>query len=273
MKAMLAKPCPARLPAGRWAIEPKLDGFRALWDGSALWSRSGRRFENPPEVLAFLRVNFADTQLDGELCAEDFGTTASTLRSMKSMPDSGVRYWVFDLVHNGETLAGQPFERRREMLEELFEARCPRPNSHLELVPSIPFEGDPQQAGAQLYTAGWEGAMLKNLSSPYLAGVRSDLWLKVKPLVEVDAVIIGADAGQGRFANTLGALTVETGDGTTFRVGTGFAESERHHIWQLHQDGQLLGLPITVSYQPDKRIKGRFPRFAQLRDDLQVSRP
>jgi len=265
---MLAKPCAPKLPAGRWMLEPKLDGYRALWDGSQLWSRSGRPFNNPPEVLAFLRTRFADTTLDGELYGVDLGNTASAVRSSKPSANSGVRYWLFDLLaHKGETLTGQPLETRREALEELYAARC-RAHSPIVLVPSLPLAGDHLEAGARLYKAGWEGAILKKVCSPYLAGVRSDLWLKVKPLVEVDAVIIRAESGEGRFANTLGAVTVETGDGTTFRVGGGFADSERHYIWQLHQDGRLLGLPITVSYQPDKRIKGRFPRFVRLRDDL-----
>jgi hypothetical protein len=43
------------LPAGQWALEPKLDGTRALWDGQQLWNRHDKTLKNPPEVISFLR--------------------------------------------------------------------------------------------------------------------------------------------------------------------------------------------------------------------------
>jgi hypothetical protein len=35
------------MPSGVWYIEPKLDGMRAIWDGSRLRGRNGNEIVNP----------------------------------------------------------------------------------------------------------------------------------------------------------------------------------------------------------------------------------
>jgi DNA ligase-1 len=132
----------------------------------------------------------------------------------------------------------------------------------------VPLTYDPIEASQRLIRSGFEGAIVKRITSPYLAGVRSAEWFKIKKDKEVDAIIIAAELGEGRLATTLGALTVEDIKGNVFRVGGGFTDADRHHLWQLHQENALLGLAVAIKYQPDKKIKGRFPRFSRLRDDL-----
>jgi len=50
-------------PTG-WLLSEKLDGMRAWWDGSNMWSRQGKPVYAPPWWLAALPRDFA---LDGEL--------------------------------------------------------------------------------------------------------------------------------------------------------------------------------------------------------------
>ena len=66
-----------------------------------------------------------------------------------------------------------------------------------------------------------EGVMLKN---PYCAyeGKRSKYLLKVKRFEDKEATVIGHLKGEGRLADTLGAIMVREEDGTEFKIGSGF---------------------------------------------------
>lgn len=276
---MLGKPLKGKLPLGLWAVEPKLDGTRAVWHQGQLTNRRGVALANPPEVLAALREKFADASLDGELFGGDWNRTASNVRRDLPQAGSGVQFWVFDLLwYKGKPLYGKAYSLRRELLEELLILRdCFGKDSPLQLVPSVPLgEADPHAIAARLVESGYEGAMLKNVNSPYVTSrtsstereIHSACWLKLKLLEEVDATIVSAETGHGKYERVLGALTVEDEKGRTYRVGGGFTEDERTYFWALHQQGRLVGLRVTVKYQPDEKIKGRFNQFVRVRDDL-----
>ncbi len=74
--------------------------------------------------------------------------------------------------------------------------------------------------------AGHEGLMAKGLDSPYIAGQRGFLWLKIKPAQTLDLVILAAEWGHGRRKGSLsnlhlGARDAESGEfvmlGKTFK--------------------------------------------------------
>jgi DNA ligase-1 len=74
--------------------------------------------------------------------------------------------------------------------------------------------------------AGHEGLMAKGLDSPYIAGQRGFLWLKIKPAQTLDLVILAAEWGHGRRKGLLsnlhlGARDTESGEfvmlGKTFK--------------------------------------------------------
>lgn len=275
LQPMLCEKFTGKLPAGSWICEPKLDGHRALWDGEALWARSGKPIYNPPEVLAYLREHFAEIALDGELCGATWGATQSAIKRKDATYNTGVRYFVFDLLAahgagHGGTLCGKTLFDRRNLLVDIFRTRT-GDNQHAPVV-LIPFDtlddGDPAEAARAFIAQGFEGAVLKRLSSPYLCGIRSRDWLKVKFTQEVEVAIIGATEGENRLTGSLGALEVRDPNGTEFRVGSGFTDAERQRLWQMYRAGQLVGLQVSVAYQNDKGFRGRFPVFLRLRDDL-----
>ncbi|KKL09903.1 hypothetical protein LCGC14_2561240, partial [marine sediment metagenome] len=97
MIPMLARVYNGKLPPGKWLVEPKLDGIRAIWDGNSFRSRSGKLLRNPADVATHLRVCSAHAELDGELFAGDWGSTQSTVK--KDTPSHGeVTYFVFDIL-------------------------------------------------------------------------------------------------------------------------------------------------------------------------------
>jgi DNA ligase-1 len=54
--------------------------------------------------------------------------------------------------------------------------------------------------------AGHEGVMAKALDAPYEAGARGGSWLKIKPAVTLDLVVLAAEWGHGRRAGWLSNL-------------------------------------------------------------------
>ena len=80
----------------RYWVSEKLDGVRALWDGEALYSRRGNRFNAP----AWFIEGFPAQALDGELWMGR-GTFESLSRVVRrQVPDNAawlrIRFMVFD---------------------------------------------------------------------------------------------------------------------------------------------------------------------------------
>ncbi len=97
--------------------------------------------------------------------------------------------------------------------------------------------------------AGHEGIMAKNLESPYTPGVRGRHWLKIKPAVTLDLVVVAADWGYGRrhgwLSNYhLAALDEESGEllevGKTFK---GLTDEEFQYMTE-----RLLALKVDEAY-------------------------
>ena len=62
---------------------------------------------------------------------------------------------------------------------------------------------------------GHEGVMAKALSAPYEAGARGSLWLKIKPAVTLDLVVLAAEWGHGRRRGWLSNLHLGARDAAT----------------------------------------------------------
>jgi bifunctional non-homologous end joining protein LigD len=228
---------------GRWAVEVKWDGIRAI-----AYCKPGRvelqtRNLNDvtvqyPEVRRISRALGAhEAVLDGELVAFDEDGRPSferlqqrihntdpnvVRRRMKSHP---VVYVVFDLLHlDGKDLTCEPYSRRRELLEGL------QLSGESWQTPGYAV-GHAEELLAASKEQGLEGVMLKRVDSVYVPGKRTGAWLKVKNTSRQELVIGGWTPGEGRRSKHLGALLVgyfEQGGGKepvlryAGKVGTGF---------------------------------------------------
>jgi bifunctional non-homologous end joining protein LigD len=231
---------------GKWAVEVKWDGVRAI-----AYCRPGRlRLQTRnlndvtaqyPEVRRLSRqLGSRDAVLDGELVAFDEHGKPSferlqqrihnsdenvVRRRMKSHP---VVYVVFDLLYlDGEDLTGEPYRRRRELLEglELAGESWQTPGHSIGHAKAL-LEASREQ--------GLEGMMLKRLDSTYAPGKRTGAWLKVKNTRRQEMVVAGWTPGEGRRRDQIGALLVgyfeQDGSKPALRyagkVGTGFTDKE-----------------------------------------------
>jgi DNA ligase-1 len=105
---------------------------------------------------------------------------------------------------------------------------------------------------ADVVQGGGEGLMLHRADAAWQPG-RSDALLKLKPMHDAEAVVIGHVAGRGRHAGRLGALRVRGDDGSEFLLGTGFSDHQR-------DDPPAPGTVVTYRYRG--RTAGGVPRFA-----------
>lgn len=198
----------------------------------ALVSRSGRDITAQfPEIA--LKAQ-RDCVVDGELVVIREGVTSFPAiqgRVQLARPlDIAIRsrrepatLILFDLlVAGGEAVLNSPLWERRKLLEGLVAW-----GGRVHLSPAVP---DPPALFALARQRGWEGIVAKRVNSPYLPGVRSPHWAKVKLTREGVFLVGGVTRGEGWRADTFGALLLgEMVDGRlVYRgaVGTGFSDSE-----------------------------------------------
>ncbi|WP_251450543.1 ATP-dependent DNA ligase [Microbacterium sp. Marseille-Q6648] len=194
------------------AVEYKLDGARIQvhrrGDDVSVYTRSLADITHRvPEIVEAVRALAADPViLDGETLAldEDGGPRPfqDTMARFGSDTAAAVvlRPWFFDVLHaDGRDLIDEPLSVRREVLAGLVGDR---------MVPGI-ITDDPDQAEAlsrEALAAGHEGVMVKSVDSLYAAGRRGSSWLKVKPVLTFDLVVLAVEPGSGRRTGMLSNL-------------------------------------------------------------------
>lgn len=218
---MLAQSAPdldeALARTGPAAVEWKLDGVRIQvhrdGDDVAVFTRTlDDVTARLPEVVEAVRsLPVRSAVLDGEAIAlradgrpEPFQVTAARAArrdveaARAATPLSTV---LFDALHlDGRDLLDEPGTRRRAALEAVAPQGL--------LVPRHVVD-DPQQArafAAQALSGGHEGVVVKGLDAPYAMGRRGAAWVKVKPRVTLDLVVLAVEWGHGRRTGMLSNL-------------------------------------------------------------------
>lgn len=215
-------------PVAAWQAEWKWDGMRAqmVCRGTdvTVWSRGEEPVNEAfPEVVRAGATLPAGTVLDGELLAvrdrrllgfaalsKRAGRRRVTKSILADMPCAFVAYDVLEA--DGIDLRPRPLAERREVLArlvphcfaELLAGAAPAPSGD-RVFRSPTVSGASWEAlaarRAESRDRGVEGLILKRLASGYGVGrVRGDWWKwKIEPL-EIDAVLLYAQAGHGRRA-------------------------------------------------------------------------
>ena len=248
---LLAKKWTGREDPTCFWISEKLDGVRAIWDGSSFWSRTGKPFNAPQ----WFKDSLPDVVLDGELFAGRglFRDTISAVRR-KVPRDSqwrNITYMVFDAPQ-----APGAFEARMRYLDKHVGG------PHAQVVPQLAC-GSPAELARihrDLGRKGAEGLMLRRRGSRYEAK-RSSTLFKLKDFHDSEARITGYQKGEGKHRGRLGAYHAAlVATEVRFKVGTGLTDAHR-------EDPLPIGAIITVRYQeltPDG--VPRFPVFIAARD-------
>ena len=202
-----------------WQAEWKWDGARAqlVRRGGAvsIWTRGEELVnESFPEIAAAAASLADGTVLDGELLAVRsdalLGFAALSKRisrrrvTKKVLADVPCVFVAYDLLEeHGHDVRSLPLAERRIRLDALPLPEFPAAEATLQRSPCITAASwaDLATARATSRARGVEGVMLKRRASPYGTGrTRGDWWKwKIEPL-EIDAVLLYAQAGHGRRA-------------------------------------------------------------------------
>jgi len=221
LRPMLAVSGSAFLGDGNWALEMKWDGIRALAFIEAgklrLMSRTGRDITLAYPELAGLGAAIPHKQalLDGEIVVFGAGgwpefealqprihvTDALAAARLASL--SPVTYLVFDVLQlDGRPLVDLPYRDRRSLLDSL-----PVNGPFWQVPPSFPGE-DFEAVREVSRQHSMEGIVAKRLDSRYVAGTRSDYWLKIKNSRRQEVVVAGWKPGKGNREGQVGSLLV-----------------------------------------------------------------
>lgn len=300
-------------PVTDWQAEWKWDGMRAQLvcrGGLTIWSR-GEELVNEafPEIVAAAANLPAGSVLDGEILACGPGgllgfaslsrRTGRRRVPKKLLAECPCVFVAYDLLEQeGEDLRSRPLTERRDRLEKLVPscfgtaiAEDEISTATLYRSPVIPGDSWEALAGrrAESRARGVEGLMLKRRGSGYAAGrVRGDWWKwKIEPL-EIDAVLLYAQAGHGRRAGLHSDYTLGVWDGdrlvTIAKAYSGLDDAEiveldrivrattleRHGPVRICEPTVVLQLAfegVAASTRHKSGLAVRFPRIVRWRRD------
>jgi DNA ligase 1 len=286
---------------GEASVEYKLDGARIQVHRAGnevrIYTRTLAEVTHRlPEVVEVVRgLPVRDVILDGETLALDedgaprpFQETMSRFGA-DAARSTLLRPWFFDVLHvDGRDLLDEPLATRIGVLDRIAPGH------------RIPGEITADAAVAERVSrdalaAGHEGVVVKAVGSTYAAGRRGSNWIKVKPVLTYDLVVLACEWGSGRRTGLLSNLhlgafdpTGEFGEpggyvmvGKTFKGLTDALlrwQTERFQELEVRRTaGSVWVEPVTVveiaidGVQKSSRYPGgialRFARVKRYRDD------
>lgn len=246
-----------------------------------------------PDVVERILHQYDDGIYDGEIYPIDsqghpiehkhMGTRVHS-KNWDDAKKIEVKWVVFDCLKiKGKNIMHLPYEKR---IQEF---------SHLPYQAQRQVGGDFMSFYHRAISEGFEGVIVKDNESPYLAGSRSIAWAKYKPpRIELDVVIVGARYGEGSNVNVFSSFDIavkESFDAANgFKVigsvGTGFSQQDLSFLTrELRRFTQgvtkntyhfLPRVILTVNADlVTRNVEGdlalRFPRMTRIREDKIVS--
>lgn len=237
-----------------WLMSEKLDGVRGYWDGEQLFSKNGLRLFPPDEFICDLPP-FA---LEGELWGgrNSFEQTVSTVRQRQ--PHDGWLHLMFAVFDVPRASGG--FRARIARAQDWF-ARHPSDYAFVIRQTRVRDQQHLMRELQRIESLGGEGLVVRKPDALYIAG-RSTEILKVKNYQDAEATVVAHLPGKGRNEGRLGALLVELADGTRFKIGSGFSDTERETPPPV---GSIISFKYYGNYQSGIP---KFPSFLRIRADV-----
>jgi DNA ligase 1 len=241
------------------AVEQKYDGFRVQVhkDGKKVRLFS-RRLENTTEMFPDIakaveeEVKVGKIIFEGEALAYNeatheylpFQETIQRKRKhdvAKKAEEMPLHLFAFDMLYlDDRDWLGEPYEKRREKLEQIF-GKWSIIMPTTKILTKSPKELD--EFFAKSIGDGLEGVIAKDLKAPYIAGSRKFSWIKLKRSYRakladsLDLVILGYFLGRGsraefKFGGLLCGAYNKKRDmfETISRIGTGFTEAQMSEL-------------------------------------------
>jgi bifunctional non-homologous end joining protein LigD len=236
------------LPAGEeWLYELKLDGYRAVAfkrNGEvSLRSRNDNDFNTRyPAVVTALRKLPDNTVIDGEIVAlDEQGRPSFHALQNYGSAAAPVVYYVFDvLVLSGQDVRREPFQKRRELLENKVLPKLPEPVRY-----SAPLDAELPVLIQSVKAHGFEGLVAKRRNSAYETGLRSGAWMKMRVNRGQEFVI----GGYTRGTQTFDALVFGYYDDDKLmyvaRTRNGFTPASRSQLFRKFKGLEIAECPFV----------------------------
>jgi len=246
-------------------VQPKLDGSSCLAhitkNGVKLVSRQLKEFEGLDHIcqeLAPLYSKYGNTILHGELFSKSmsFQEIMSLIRKTKNFSEESLKIelWVYDMVSD------KTFKERWKDWTEITEGLI-----YAKQVPTyeVSDESEIVSYHKKFTCEGYEGAMVRNLGSPYKINSRSSDLLKYKSFIDDEFKIVGYEFGVGKFEN-VPTFHLVTKEGYPFKaVPTG---TEEQRAFYLDNAKNYLGNWATVRFFEYTTTECPVPRFPVIVD-------
>lgn len=184
-------------------------------------------------------------------------------------------YNIFDIVDE-ETV----YTVRRNLLNRLE----PKSND-VRILSVLAYKSNLLQADemyemlGKVADIGGEGLMI-NLGNRFYDHKRTNSLLKFKQVQSMDMVVVGTNAGTGKYEGLVGAINCKliTDDGKIFDVNVGSGLSDVQRVAWLDET-KIVGKIVEIEYFDisqnkyvlgSKRYSLRFPRLKRVREDKEV---
>ncbi len=230
-------------------VQPKLDGVRLLVSKSGCFSRTGKIVKG----VEHLTEKLGDTEwLDGECYAP--GMNFEDLTSAFKMDPKSLEFHGFDYFDTKRP--DLPFAERQRILKD-------KTPTVVDTI-LVPKKSEMFKYHKQFVEEGHEGIMIRESTSIYEIGKRSNYLLKFKEFQTEEYEIVGAKTGHGRDANA-GVWVCKTGDGREFTVKPEGTIKERERYYREREG--YMGKHLTVRFQNLTALGvPRFPVGVTIRD-------
>jgi DNA ligase-1 len=250
--------------------QPKLDGFRCLFNSSiGFWSRGGKPFDQAVD-LSHLKFDTQGVTYDGELILPESYTFQQTCQAIKKQraETSLLRFHIFDVVLPEET-----YVSRLSEINEVFR-RVSNPAIVRVETKLLQSRDEVDALQADYLERGYEGLILRDPAGKYDVGNRSPALQKYKLFDDGEFQIIGSKEGRGKDAGTIIFVCgISTPKGLAeFEARPKGTHAERSLWWQ--QRDELVGRFLKVKYQGlTDEGKPRFPIGIEIRDMTPAGQP
>jgi ATP-dependent DNA ligase len=235
-------------------VEPKYDGVRVLAKVNKkeqtvnFFFRSGKpvhTLEHLVEEILTIKSTHNEFTLDGEVVSpQGFMKCVGDVRRkiLKQEPPT-LWFMVFDLVYDDDD---RSYLVRKQELEELL-SQTTLNDSCVGFIKCNDYkEVLTLKSLWEKRDSNIEGVMVKK--DTLYQNKRTWDWMKIKDELSVDFPIVDFFEGQGKYKGMLGGVIVKNPDtDINIRVGGGYDDAERKHIWENQKD--YLGKTAEVKYQ------------------------
>jgi len=252
------------------AIQPKLDGQRCiaiLKDKKiTLWTRTRKLITSCPHIVSELEKLLKGKKelfLDGELynhdLKHDFESLMSAVRKQKPSPESlKIQYHVYD----GGTPNELKFLERSLFLNNLLAYKSD--TVQIVFTTQVDTHAAIENAHQEFVGSGYEGAMVRNVNSPY-ENKRSKHLLKLKTFDDAEFEIVGVIAGK----NNSVIFKCRTEAGKEFEATKGGNKILNLEYLKKVYPGAWAGQKLHVRYfgLTGKNKVPRFPTGVRVRND------